>query len=998
MANLNAFLQTFSGGEFGKAMSSRVAVESYQAASEIFENWLPKAQGPMSRRPSLEYIDSATNSALRGKLKKFEFDVGQNYLLYLTENTIEFYLNDGMLSIPEVSALITNGGFGTFTGWTDNSGSGSSASASGGKLVLTSNGASDAIARTTFTVNEANTLHVIDFDIDQGPVHIRVGTSAGASNLLNARDLRRGTHRLSFTPTSTGTHHLQFWYGGKESKKLIDNVQFLPGPVFTVPSPWAEDDLFGVYTAQDGDRLFMLHRDYAPRVLERRDHRSWSLIHYEPDDGPFELGTFGVKLTPDDRAGQASITSSGSIFSSDDVRRLLRLTHSGQYTRKNAAGDSVYTDPVKVTGVGADRIFRASITGTFTGTVTLERSNGNQNDFSKVITFTGASNETYNDSYAIADTGKGGTSDGVYTASQSGSVDGRMDNTTCYYRLAVYPGEWTSGSATLELSSDSGSQVGIARILSYVSATEVTVEIIKPFARAGASDVWDISAWSDINEWPNVCAFAHGRIWMARRRQLWSSVSDDYFSMADGVDADRSVQITLRSKSAEGIRWMRELDFLCIGTQSEEFVIRSTNLSEPVGPTTTEPSLQGEEGSAGLEAEIAGDSIIYIHRNLRRVMQFAHNTRALSEDSFVSVDLNRLNPETCQSGIVSFSVQQEPDRRIFAILKDGRAKPALFRREEEIMAWGSMRTKGLIEDSITMRENDEDAVYWLIRRYIGGQWVRMIERSRSEISFNPEDMVHLDSMLETAIERPDVGITPSSIVAGPVTITATDDVFEIGHEGMIMWVDGGKITIDNYVSAMEVEGTIDYPLLGEVEDPTVKPSVFIPRYIPGGQWGLASEVNSVSGLDHLEGEEVQIWADCAYAGTATVSGGEVDVPDGSSRVFVGLGFQSIWKSLKLAYGGQKGTAMNQPKSVQNMGWVLSDTADNLYAGSAPGKMSKLVTLSQSSVLGNLPRFFTGEKYAKFDGTNERDPRIIIATVNPGPATIDALIPNIQINE
>lgn len=1002
MANVNAYIQTFAGGEFGDAMSARVAIDSYQASCELSENWFPKAQGPMDRRPSLEYIDSFLDSTKRGHLKKLEFDVGQNYLLNLTEGRIDYYLNDGLLTTDEVTAAISNGTFGTFTGWSDASQSGSSASASGGYLNLNCNGPASAIARTTFTVNEANSIHVIAFDVEEGMVNISVGTSAGSSAYMGVRDLRRGHHRLAFVPTATGTCHLEFWYKGTDSIKKIDNVSILAGPSFFLPAPWAEDDMRGVYTSQDGDRLYMFHRDYPPRVLERRGHRSWSLIYFEPDDGPFDPGLTTAKLTPSARYGQITITSDTAVFDADDERRLLRITHQGQYVKETVNGDGKYTDAVKVAGIGIDRIFGVTITGTFSGTITLERSISNQNDFSRVIEFTTTSAQTYNDSFSAShDSGdKAGTSDDVYnvTSDADASNYGRLDNVTAFYRLAVYPGDWASGTADLELTNDGGSQVGIARISDYIGPSEVRAEIIRPFSKAGASDLWDIGTWCAANEFPNVSAFAHGRFWAFRRRQMWSSEPDDYFSFQDGVDPDNSVQLTLRSNSAEGVRWARELDFLCVGTSREEYVIRSTSISEPVGPTSTEPSLQGEEGSALIEAQVAGGSILYTHRNRSRVMQFTHNPRALSEGSFISVDLTRLNPEACEIGIINTVVQQEPDRRIYSVLADGTVKPSLFRREEEIMAWGTMTTQGIIEDACVLRELDQDVVYFIVRRFINGSWVRMIERLRSEIVLNPEDMVHLDSMLETPITRPDVGITPSAINTGAVTVDATDDVFSMSDVGKVLWLDGGRLTIGAYVNAQQITGTITYPLRGKPQNLIDNPQVMVPKYVPPGLWGIATPVTSVTDLDHLEGETVQIWADMTYAGTAVVSGGSVSLPAAASRVFVGLPFASTWKSLKLAYGAQKGTAVGQPKRVPNMGLVLSDTSDCIYMGDEPGKLKPLIKLQHGSVLGSAPRFFTGEAYEAFNGSFDHDPRIIITTVNPGPATIKALIPNIQINE
>jgi hypothetical protein len=129
-----------------------------------------------------------------------------------------------------------------------------------------------------------------------------------------------------------------------------------------------------------------------------------------------------------------------------------------------------------------------------------------------------------------------------------------------------------------------------------------------------------------------------------------------------------------------------------------------------------------------------------------------------------------------------------------------------------------------------------------------------------------------------------------------------------------------------------------------------------------------------------------------------VASGTVTLPYEASRIFIGLGFASVWKSLKLAYGAQQGTAVNQYKAPVNMGLVLKDTADCLYMGQDPGYLTQLVTETQASIVGGADRLFSGEAYAKFEGSFDRDPRIVIAAVNPGPATIKALIPTIQINE
>ena len=266
MSNINAYVQTFSGGEFGAAMSARANIDAYQASCELAENWFNRAQGPLDRRPPLQYIDSFEDSTLKGILKGFEFDVGQNYPLLLVDMKMHFYLNDGVLTVPAVTATIANGTFSNFAGWTDSSDSGASAFASNGYMNLTSNGISFARARTTFTVNEANVEHILVFDVEHGPVALRIGTFAGDDSLLSETELRRGRHQLAFTPTATGTTHIQFWHDD-ESNRLVDNISFFTATNFTLPTPWPELDLRGIFTAQDGDRLWMMHRNHASRIL-----------------------------------------------------------------------------------------------------------------------------------------------------------------------------------------------------------------------------------------------------------------------------------------------------------------------------------------------------------------------------------------------------------------------------------------------------------------------------------------------------------------------------------------------------------------------------------------------------------------------------------------------------------------------------------------------------------------------------------------------------------
>ena len=90
--------------------------------------------------------------------------------------------------------------------------------------------------------------------------------------------------------------------------------------------------------------------------------------------------------------------------------------------------------------------------------------------------------------------------------------------------------------------------------------------------------------------------------------------------------------------------------------------------------------------------------------------------------------------------------------------------------------------------------------------------------------------------------------------------------------------------------------------------------------------------STFSGLSHMEGKEVVVWADGAFLydmdSPATVTSGTIPNPTGSaySDVIIGLPYVGRWKSVKLAYGAGLGTPLTQYKRVNHVGLVMLNTA------------------------------------------------------------------------
>ncbi len=981
MSGVNAPIVDFTGGVFSKRLHGRVNLPNYQNACEEMTNFWPLAQGGMTRRPPLEWFATFEDSTKKGHQLPFVFNVEQNYVVLLTTDGFTFYDEDGLLTIPQVTCTILNGNFSTTGSWSDLSTGTANMTITGGRLWLDSNGGDTAIGQQAVTINNGATKHVLSFQVFHGPVNLRIGTTSGAHDLADERNLATGRHYVEFTPPNTNPVYVQFWHEDNAGR-AIDNVEVLSGPDFVLPSPYAAVDFEAIHYQQIGDVLYLTHNDYWTRRLERRGSRSWSLVYFLPEDGPFNsINTTQTTLTPSATSGEITLTASSNLFTSDDEGVLFALTGAGQTATATATTDDVRTSGIKVTGLSdTERTFRIEITGSGTWTVTLQRSSGNENSYADVTGYS-------------------------WTSPTALNFDDNLDNQTWYYRLVVKPGNYTSGTVTMTLSYTGGSSTGIVRVMWVQSATVAHCEVYDPIPSTGSVVTWKRGAWSPDQGFPVSVSHGYGRLWFGRGTKIWGSKSDDFTSFEEGTNDDQAIAVTIATPSSEGIRYLAFLSNLIIGTKTAEFIGIPNTSSEPVSPSNFQVLSPTNRGGAELMPVTADGSVLFVDRQKKRLFQFTQNPKAFSDTSYISIDLNELSDDLLWDGIKRIAIQRIPQSRVFVLLESGILMSLLFRRDIGdigIAAWSRIPTKGgVIEDICVVNRPDRDVVSCIVRRTVNGETQRTIEQLGPEIVLPDEELYCLDSAVGVTLTRPDatatltertasvasatpIGLllsltTPYTIPAG-FTVATDAAAFSSGDVGKRIWIAGGQYTITEYVSTEEVTCTevfaaTDVDEFGEY------------RTQPAGRWGFGSQVTTVTGLDHLEGQTVKVYGDMADLGSATVSGGSITVPRACSVVYAGLEVVSRWKSLKLAYGAQKGTALVQPKALKSIGILLNRTGGQLTYGPSYSVLSNVNTRTSDTAWGEPVPLFNGEKFEAFDARYESDPRLFYEVRGPAPCTV-----------
>ena len=83
-------------------------------------------------------------------------------------------------------------------------------------------------------------------------------------------------------------------------------------------------------------------------------------------------------------------------------------------------------------------------------------------------------------------------------------------------------------------------------------------------------------------------------------------------------------------------------------------------------------------------------------------------------------------------------------------------------------------------------EGSEDAIYVIVQRFVGGQWLNYIERFATRVFLRQEDAWCLDCGLKVEETAPNATVVLGA-ATGSTTATASAPVFSSGDVGNVLW-------------------------------------------------------------------------------------------------------------------------------------------------------------------------------------------------------------------
>ena len=167
-------------------------------------------------------------------------------------------------------------------------------------------------------------------------------------------------------------------------------------------------------------------------------------------------------------------------------------------------------------------------------------------------------------------------------------------------------------------------------------------------------------------------------------------------------------------------------------------------------------------------------------------------------------------------------------------------------------------------------------------------------------------------------------------------------------------------------------------------------------YVDSGLTYDGPPVTTVSGLDHLEGEELAVLADGAVHPNVTVTSGSVTLQAPASVVNLGLPYKATVVTMPIEAGAADGVAQGKQMRINNIVMRLFRTGAGLYYGSNENRMDELHLRRTNDNMDSPVPLFTGDtKLAPWPGEYQQAPQMRIEHRLPTPCTLVALMPQLN---
>lgn len=716
-----------------------------------------------------------------------------------------------------------------------------------------------------------------------------------------------------------------------------------PTEVVTI---YTESDLPNLRWSQSADVLYLVDGAHAPQQISRSSHTSWSIAAAAIVDGPYmaENTVAANTITPGATSGSPTFTAVNDTFASTDVGRHLRF--------KDANGNWFW---IKITAYTNAKV----VTGTIY---------------------------------------KAGTTDAGTLASAAARATWRLglysDTTGWPYAICAHQGR------LILCGQPSGS-----------------------LPRIGASN-----SGQPLN---------------------FAPTTEDYTAHTSTVADDNAIDLAVASGDINVIFEAESLRELITLTAGKEFKTAAGVAGETLTPTTSETRPTTAHGAARVKPAQAYNAVLFVQRDGRTVRELAY---AIEADGYKARSLMWRAEHMLRRGapadantVRQLAFQQEPWSSLWVCDELGSFFSLIYAPEQDLYGWAPHDAGASAADLAAGRGAlcrslavipyaGYDQLWAVFKRTVNGATLYSVEfmevrldwDDRVENAFHLDCGLTLDNTGENESGSGSCTLTPGSGATTKgqtgVTFTAGAAVFASGDVGRFILYHykappgdyrGRDATDDTRLKGKVIlRGGIDLETgfvlwlsaLAEVTAYTDSTHVTCTVWdafpslaaIAAADWRFS--VTTISGLDHLEGETVQVVGDGAPQTEKTVASGAITLDSPACTVHAGLGYDGFVVPLVTDAGSRMGTALGKIQRQHRIDIaLLKSMGGKVFAlGSEATEQIPYRRAQDRMDLRLQP--FTGFKEVPLGGSAVRDPKFAIQQDVPLPFCLAAVVPHQNVGE
>lgn len=794
------------------------------------------------------------------------------------------------------------------------------------------------------------------------------------------------------------------------------------GDPVEVATVWAVADLPLLTFTQYGDVMTFCHPDYPIQQLSRYSADDWRFAEFANTEGPFqELNVDqGKTIESTNTSGNVTLTATGWSFTSDMVGQMVRIEQSPESTTK---AWEVQTDVIINEIRKAGNAYYQALNGGKTGTVRPTVTEGVETDGSPGVTWkylhsgfgivriTGYSSPTQVSGVVLSrlpDTVAAGVISRAITNVDPGSPyvpggEGTPDTPQVNARITAPAHGFSNGdSVTINGVTGTTGLNGVTAQIIVVDANTFDLSGVNgdgAYTGGGTAAKtltgaptykFALEAWGGDQGYPAASSYYQQRQVFggtkAKPQMAWMSRSAGFtdFGTSFPLLDDDAVSFELAAERRNSIRHLIRLTKLIALTSESAWVIEKKT-GEPL------PDVNPQDG-VGIYPSVRplkiSSKVIYVENKGGYVRSLGYN---FTSDTYEGQDLTTTASHLVWTRrVVDWAYQRIPFRCVWVVMDDGALLGLTYMPEQEVVGWHRHDTDGFYESVTVVSEEKEDVLYAIVRRQVGGVWKRYIERFESRRFEDAKDGFFVDSGL--TYDGRDAGAGVSFTLTGGtawsyeemLTFTTTAPFFsgasDEGDAIVVRDADGValRLRIVNFVSSTVV-------------------TVLANRTVPAEfravlRTGFDMARDTFAGLDHLEGKEVSILADGNVEAPDVVQGGAVSLPYPATVVHMGLGYVSDIETLNINVQGQ--SIQDKVKNVRSVTLIVEKTR-GLQAGPDEANLLELSPLSSWQYDQPVEEETGTVKVNIVTGWTDGG-RVLIRQANPLPASILAVIPEVQV--